>query len=148
MAALRQKIEEAYREALRARDRERVETLRYLRAQIKNEEIARGKLREEDLIALLRRELRRRKEAIQEYEASGRADLAARERREMELLEQFLPPELSDEELDALIREVVQEIGALGMRDFGRTMKEVMARLQGRAQGARVAERVRQLLGG
>ena len=99
-----------------------------------------------DELAVLRRERKRRLEAAGQYRDAGRAELAEQEEAEAELIEGYLPAELEDAELDALIGEAITETGASGPQDMGLLMKAVMARVNGRADGKRVSVRVRQAL--
>ena len=99
-----------------------------------------------DELAVLRRERKRRLEAAEQYRDAGRAELAAQEESEAELIQGYLPAELEDAELDSLIGEAITETGASGPQDMGPLMKAAMARVDGRADGKRVSARVRQAL--
>jgi uncharacterized protein YqeY len=103
---------------------------------------------DETVLRVVRRELKRREEAAEAYQAAGRAASAARERAEADVLRDYLPAQLGDEELEREIRAVIEEIGPQGPRDFGAVMKAATARLGGRAEGGRVAAAVRRLLAG
>ena len=95
---------------------------------------------------MLRRERKRRREAAEAYRDGGRADLAEQEDDEAQLIEQYLPAELSDAELDALVRTAVAETGAESQRDMGKAIKHVMAAAGGRADGRRVSTKVKEVL--
>jgi hypothetical protein len=135
---------EEIQKALKAGEKLRVSTLRLLSAAVKNREVELGhELSDEEFVEVVVREVKRRKEAVEAYEKAGRQDLADREREEQAMLEAYLPPALSDEELDALIDEAVSEIGASGPGDMGKVMGFVMGKAKGRVDGALVGERVR-----
>jgi uncharacterized protein YqeY len=95
---------------------------------------------------VLRRERKRRLEAAQQFRDAGRAELAEKEESEAELIQHYLPAELPDAELDALVEDAISETGASGPQDMGQVMKAVMARVEGRAEGKRVSGRVRAAL--
>jgi uncharacterized protein YqeY len=146
---LADRLAEDLRRAVKDRDEVRVSTLRLARAAVHNEEIARGRaLSDEEVQEVLRREVKRRREAVEAYRRGGREEAARREELEMAVLLEYLPQPLSDEELRRLVRQGVQETGASGPRDAGRVVGWVMARARGRADGRRVAELVQELLGG
>ena len=131
--------------ALKAGDRERAQALRLVVAELQRaHKDATG--REVDERAVLRRERKRRVEAAEAYADAGRADLAATERGEAALIESYLPAELSDAELDAIVGDAVAESGASSPREMGRVMSLVMARVEGRADGRRVSGLVKEKL--
>ncbi|MCS6966042.1 MAG: GatB/YqeY domain-containing protein [Candidatus Kapabacteria bacterium] len=136
-------------EAMRQGDKVRVETLRLLRAAlIEATKAGEGvELTPEREYQIVRSAIKKRQEAIEQYERAGRLDAAARERQELAILESFLPPQLGDDELRAELERIIAELGAVGPKDFGRVMREAMQRLRGRAEGDRVQFWVRQLLG-
>lgn len=146
--ALAERLAEDLRQALKNRDEVRVATLRLARAAVHNAEIERGRpLSDGEVQEVLRREVKRRREAIEAYRRGGREEAARREELEMAVLMEYLPQPLSDEELRVLVRQAVEETGASSPRDAGRVVGWVMARAQGRADGRRVAELVREVLG-
>jgi len=118
---------------------------------ISNEEVAGNAARElsdDEVLRILGREARRRREAADAFEAAGRADQAAAERAEDQVLAGYLPAQLSDAELAAIVAEVINETGASGMSAMGQVMKAVTPRVAGRAEGGRVAAEVRRALTG
>ena len=129
--------------AMKARDRERTSALRLIVDVLQQD----AKLGEGDEVAVLQRERKKRVEAAEAYESAGRADQAAAERFEAELIEKYLPRQLSDEELSALVEEAVEETGATEQRQMGQVMSALMPKLAGRADGKRVSAVVRQKLG-
>jgi uncharacterized protein len=128
--------------AMRAGERDRVAALRLVLSELQKAE----KDGDGDELAVLRRERKRRREAAEVYRDGGRADLADQEDDEAELIGQYLPAELSDEELDALVRTAVTETGAESPRDMGKAIKHVMAAAGGRADGKRVSTKVKEAL--
>lgn len=131
--------------ALKDGDRERAQALRLVVNELqKAHKEASGDAADE--VAVLQRERKRRLEAAEAYAAAGREDLATGERREAELIEAYLPAQLSDEELGAVVGDAVAETGASSPREMGRVMSLVMERVQGRADGRRVSALVRERL--
>jgi uncharacterized protein YqeY len=127
---------------MRAGERDRVAALRLVLSELQKAQ----KEGDGDELAVLRRERKRRREAAQAYREAARADLADQEDHEAALIEQYLPAELSDEELDALVRTAVTETGAESPRDMGKAIKHVMAAAGGRADGKRVSTKVKEAL--
>ena len=128
--------------ALRAGDRDRVAALRLVLSELQRA----AKDGNPDELAVLRRERKRRRESEQAYRDAGREDLAAAEAFEAQTIEAYLPAELSDAELDELVRSAVAETGAASQRDMGRVIKQVMAAAGGRADGRTVSIKVREAL--
>jgi uncharacterized protein YqeY len=136
--------------AMKARDASRLTALRMLKTALTNKSIERGRALDanEDLQTVSSL-IKQRREAIEQFTAGGRADLAAKEAAEIVVLETYLPPALSDEDLDTAIAQAIADTSATGIKDMGRVMKSVMAALAGTAvDGKRVSERVRARLGG
>ena len=129
--------------AMKARERERAGALRMLLSELQKA----AKEGDGDELAVLRRERKRRREAEVAYRDAGRDDLASGEAFEAETIEAYLPAELSDAELDALVRTAVEETGASEPRDMGKAIKHVMAAAGGRADGRRVSTKVKETLG-
>lgn len=131
------------RTAMKARERERAAALRLIVDVLQQD----AKLGKGDEVAVLQRERKKRVEAAEAYEAAGRAEQAAAERFEAELIEGYLPEQLSDEELGALVDEAIAETGASEQRQMGQVMSALMPKVGGRADGKRVSAAVRQRLG-
>jgi uncharacterized protein YqeY len=139
----------AVREALKAGDRERVATLRLLLNDIDNERIRGGQaVDEQTFLRLVRRAVKQREESASQYEAGRRPELAERERREIDILSEYLPAELGDDELAAAISEIVEREGLSGAAGVGPVMRQMMQRYAGRVDGARVNRLARELLAG
>ncbi len=149
MAELKERLRADLNEAMRARDQVRLRTLRLALTSITNEEVAGASAREltdDEIVRVLTREARKRREAAEAFSAAGRADQAAAERAEGDVLAAYLPAQLSDMELAALVAAAIDETGAAGMSAMGQVMKTVTPRVAGRADGARVAAEVRRRL--
>jgi uncharacterized protein YqeY len=127
------------REAMRSGDRIRLDTIRMLLSQIQYARIElRREPQEEDLLAVLRRGVKTRREAVEQYEKGGRTDLAGKERAEIAVIESYLPASMSAEETGAAVDALLRELGITEKKDLGRVMKEFMARYRGRADGKSV----------
>jgi uncharacterized protein len=150
MSELMQRLQADYKEALRARDERKVSTLRLLFSRAKNAAIEQRaeEVDEATLLSLIQKEVKQREDSIAQFEAGGRTDLAAKETAERDILRDYMPAELSDEEIRAVIRRVIAETGAEGKAGIGKVMRPVMAELKGRADGGRVNRLVAEELGG
>lgn len=149
MAELKERLRADLTAAMRARDQVRMRTLRMALTSITNEEVAGAAARDlsdDEIVRVLTREARKRKEAAEAFGAAGRDDQAAAERAEGDVLAGYLPAQLSDDELAALVDAAIAETGASGMASMGLVMKTVTPRIAGRADGARVAAEVRRRL--
>jgi uncharacterized protein YqeY len=150
VAGLKDKLRADLNTAMRARDQVRMRTLRMALTSITNEEVAGASARDlsdDEIVKVLGREARKRREAAEAFGAAGRAEQAAAERAEGDVLAGYLPAQLSDEELGVLVAEAIAETGASGMQAMGQVMKTLTPRIAGRAEGARVAAEVRRQLG-
>lgn len=150
---MREKILQDIKEAMKARDELKLSVLRMLSSAMKNREIEKraktGKeetLTEEEVMASIRSEVKKRKDAVQEFEKGGRADLAQKEAAEMKVLEVYLPAEMSDEDLEKMTKEIISGMGEVTQKDFGKVMGEVMKKVKGQASGDRVSAAVKKLL--
>lgn len=145
--ALTEKIRADLTAAMKAQEKDRLSTLRMLQAALKNEQISAGhELSDEEAMTVIRKAVKQRQDSIEQYTNAGRTDAAARERAEMDLLKTYLPPELSDDELESGLREIITSTGAQSKKDLGKVMKEASARYKGRADGRRIQEVVSRLL--
>ena len=146
---LRSRVGAALKDAMRAKDTVRLSTLRLVTAAIKDRDIAqRGEGRDEgagdaDVLAILARMVRQRHESARAYEEGGRLDMAEEERAEIAVIEEFLPRQLRDAEVDAAIDEAVAETDAHGVRDMGRVMAALKGRYQGQMDFGRVGPMVK-----
>jgi uncharacterized protein len=140
--AIAEQIKSDVATAMKAGDRERVGALRLVLSELQKAE----KDGDGDEQAILRRERKRRRESETAYRDAGRDDLAATEAYEAGVIEQYLPPQIGDDELDALVRQAIADTGAAGPRDMGRVIKQVMAAAGGRADGKKVSSKAKELL--
>ncbi len=147
MGKLSDQIRADLTESMKARNAERTSVLRMLQSSIKNEQIeVKHELSDEEAMTLILRAIKQRQDSIEQYTKGNRDDLAAKEQSELEILKTYLPAGVSDEELDAGIREIVAATGAQSKKDMGKVMKEATARFKGRADGKKIQELVSRLL--
>lgn len=147
MSALKDQLNAAVKDAMRAKDKARLGTLRMATAAIKQVEVdERIELDDARVLALLDKQIKQRKDAARQYRDANRADLAEVEEAEIAVLQEFLPPPLTEAEIDALIDDAIAQTGAAGMQDMGKVMGELKPRLQGRADIGAVSGKVKQRL--
>ncbi len=149
MAELKDRLRTDLTAAMRARDQVRMRTLRMALSSISNEEVSGASARvlsDDEVMKVLTREARKRKEAAEAFGSAGREDQAAAERAEGEVLAGYLPAQLDDDELSALVAAAIAETGASGRQGMGQVMKVLTPRIAGRADGGRVAAEVRRRL--
>lgn len=145
--SVRAQIENALKDALRAGNEVRKTALRMALAAIKMAEIEkRVVLDDSAVLAVLQKEVKTRREAIEDAQRAGRADLVAAAEADIGILEEFLPKAMSAEELEALVRQVIAEIGATSMKEMRQVMQALMPRLQGRATGDQASQMARKFL--
>ncbi|GBE10329.1 Yqey-like protein [bacterium BMS3Bbin12] len=141
---LRQRVEQDMKDALRARDRRRLGTIRLVLAALKQREIdERIQLDDAQVIAVLDRMIKQRRDSVVQYEAAGRQDLADQESYEIGVIREYLPPALGEAEIDSLIEEAIAATGAAGPREMGKVMGYLKPRMQGRADLGAVSARVK-----
>ena len=132
---------------MKARESEKLEALRFLYSEIKNVGINEGReLTDDDALVVVGRLIKQRQESIEQFKKGGREDLVAREEMGINLYREYLPPQLSVEELKAIVAEAVAETSAAGLKDMGKVMKVLMPRVKGLAEGKVVNEVVREQL--
>ena len=147
-AALKQKLGDDLKQALRDRDKLRSSVIRLALSAIKNAEIAkRAELAETDILGVIAREARQRKESILAFKQGGRQDLVAKEEAELAILQEYLPQQISRDEIIAAARRVVDEVGAQGPGDKGKVMGRLIPQLKGQADGRDINAVVTELLG-
>ena len=150
---LRDEINTALREAMKARDARRVSTLRLVNAALKNADIdaqGRGKpvLSDEEILPLLQKLIKQRQEAVELYDKAGRAELAARERGEMEIIGAYLPKQMSEAEGKAAVADAIKATGASGIKDMGKVMAALKQSYAGRMDFAKASALVKSMLSG
>lgn len=152
MSEIHNRVDEGMKAAMRARNQVALNTLRALKSALKYAALERPEAEREfselEAIAVVRRELKKRQEAIEQFEQAGRADLAAREREEVALLEQYLPQALSEAEVDVLVAQVIAELGATTRAQMGPVMRTLQQRAGGRVDSRLLSQKVMERLGG
>lgn len=140
-------IEDELRDARRARDDARRDALALVLNALRSaEKELQRSLSDEESLQVLQRERKRRVEAIEAFEAAGREEQADKEEFELDVIEEFMPEQLAEEELEEIVDDVIAEVGATSIRDLGRVMADVMPRVSGRADGSVVSQLVREKL--
>lgn len=147
---LQTRIEQDMKEAMRGKEELRLSVLRMIRASIQNRAIekrAKGEeLTEDEVVATVRSEGKKRRDAVEGFTAGGRPELAEKERRELAIIERYLPQEADDAELGVAVKAAIEEVKPAGPKDFGKVMASVMRRLKGRMSGDRASAAVKQAL--
>ena len=150
---MRERISAALKDAMRNKDQARLTTLRLINAAIKDKDIAARSdgnsdgVSDDDILKILGRMVKQRHESARAYEEGGRLDLAAQERLEIEVIEEFLPRQLSEEEVETAIGKAIDKIGADSIRDMGRVMAELKSRYTGQMDFGSVGPKVKERLG-
>ncbi|HEX2903385.1 MAG TPA: GatB/YqeY domain-containing protein [Jatrophihabitans sp.] len=151
MATLKEQLHADLTTAMKARDELTTATLRMLLTAVTNEEVAGASARtlsDDEVLKVVNREAKKRREAAEAFAGAGRGEQAQRERDEEAVLTRYLPAQLADDALTALVADAIAETGATGPRDMGAVMKAVQPKVAGRADGKRVSDEVRRQLGG
>ena len=144
---LNEQIQKDLEAAMKGKEEVKVSTLRLLVSEIRNKQIEKQEEpNDEEIIALIRRAVKQRQEAIESYQKGERNDLAEKEKAEMAILSNYLSQELSASEVEKVVKEVISEVGASGPQDFGKVMNGVMNRLKGKVDGTKVAQAVKKLI--
>lgn len=146
---LKARITEDMKTAMKAGDKPRLNVVRLIQAAVKQREVdERIELDDAQVLAVLEKMVKQRRDSVAQFEAAAREDLAAQERYEIEVIQAYLPEQLSEAELDAALREVIAETGASGPRDMGKVMAALKAKVAGRADMQALSERVKRALAG
>jgi uncharacterized protein YqeY len=145
--SIQAKLLDDMKTAMKAGDKLRLETIRGIRAQMKNFEIDKGQpLADEDEIQVLLNAAKKRRESIEQFRLGNRLDRAAEEEKELEIIQEYLPQQMSEEEISTLVNQVIQEVNASSSRDMGKVMGKLMPQVKGRADGKIVQRIVQQKL--
>ena len=146
--ALKQRLTEAMKDAMRAKNKERLGTVRLALSEVKRVEVD-ERIEPDDarVTGILDKMVKQRRESVKQYEAGGRNDLAGQELREIAVIQEFLPEELSEEELTSIVQNAITESGAESMQDMGKVMGLVKPKVTGRADMGMVSQKVKSLLG-
>ena len=150
MSTLKTKLEDDLKRAMRERNAQRRDVIRYIRSEIRNQEIRLQRdLEDDDAIQVLSRQAQQRRDSIDAFQSANRQDLVEKERAELEIITEYLPRQMGEDEIRALVAQTVAETGATGPRDMGKVMSAIMPQVRGRAEGrqvsALVSERLREL---
>ncbi len=146
---LKSRILDDIKAAMKAKDKPRLAALRLISAAIKQREVdERTELNDEQVLAILEKMIKQRRDSISQYESAGRQELADQEKSEIEVIETYMPEALSDEEIAAMIEAAVSESGAESMRDMGKVMGLLKPKMQGRADMGKVSGLIKQKLSG
>ena len=148
-SSLKEKLSSAVKDAMRSKDKDRLVTLRMAQAAVKQIEVdERRELTDDDVLKVLDKMLKQRRDAAAQYDDAGRGELADKERSEMVIIEEFMPAALSEDDLDALIRETINATGASGMQAMGNVMNELKPQVLGRVDMGHLSKKVRAALAG
>jgi uncharacterized protein len=136
------------KQAMKNKDKERLSVIRMVKASLQNESIKLGKseLSEDEDLSILSRELKQRKDSLQEFKSAGRDDLVEKLEMEINIIQEYMPEQLSDEELSAIVRETIQETGASSKKDMGKVMSAIMPKVKGKADGSKINKLVQEHL--
>ncbi|MCL6471683.1 MAG: GatB/YqeY domain-containing protein [Firmicutes bacterium] len=152
--SLKDRLSEDLKSAMRAAPSDvsqkiRVSTIRFLNAEIKNAEITKkSQLTDEEIVEIIQKQIKRRREAVEQYRKGNREDLAEKEESEAKILASYLPKQLTDDEIRELAKRAIKDTGATSIKEMGRVMSKLMPEVRGRADGKRVNEIVSELLKG
>ncbi|MBY9079435.1 GatB/YqeY domain-containing protein [Paenibacillus sp. HN-1] len=144
---LSERLNEDMKQAMKSKDKFKLSTIRMVRSTIKNLEIdLKRTLDDNEVLDILSREIKQRKDALQEFEKAGRDELAASNKAEIEIIQEYLPEQLSEEEIKVIVQQTIQETGASSKTDMGKVMSALMPKVKGRADGKLVNQAVQQFL--
>ena len=147
--SLQEQISAALKDAMRARDEVKMTTLRLVLTAIKKrEKEARSLLEDQEVISVITTQIKQRRESIEQYRKAGREDLAQTEESELQILQGYMPEQVSAEEISNTLDEIIAEVGAASMKDMGKVMKAAMAKLAGKAEGGAINAMVKAKLSG
>ena len=145
--SLNQKINEDFKTSLKAKDQMRTSCLRMLKTSMKNREVELGReLEDAEICAIISSSIRKGKEAVREFKKGEREDLASKEEEEIKIFYEYLPQQLTPEQVEKILKDVISEVSAESPKDLGKVMKTAMTRMAGQAQGKEVNEIARRLL--
>jgi uncharacterized protein YqeY len=146
---LRDRLTKDLKQAMRQRDERRKSTIRLVRAAITNAEIERGReLSDDEVLAVIAKQAKQRRESMAEFAKGGRQDLVDQEEEELQILLSYLPAQMTRDEIEVAARQVVAEVGATSMAQMGQVMRQLMSQLKGKADGSLVNQVVKEILAG
>ncbi|ADU29859.1 GatB/YqeY domain-containing protein [Evansella cellulosilytica] len=145
--SLLDQLNQDMKDAMKKKEKQRLSVIRSVKSLLQNEAIKHGaELSEEDELTVLNREMKQRKESLHEFEQANREDLVEKTKVEIELLKVYMPSQLSDEELQQIVKETIEEVGASNKADMGKVMGAIMPKVKGKADGGKVKQLVQTLL--
>lgn len=147
--SFREQLEADFKAALKEKNELKLSVVRMVKAALMNAEISsggKGSFDDAQILDIIRKEAKKRNDSIMAYEQGGRTDLAEKEKQELEILQNYLPQAMAEEEVKALVQKTISDLGAGSAADFGKVMKEVVARAEGRADGKIISQIVKNLL--
>jgi len=145
---LKEKLNEDLKKYMKEKNTLALNTVRLVIAEIKNKEVEKNsEITDEEILQIIRKQIKMREDSIQQFRSANREDLAEKEAQEREILKNYLPEDLTDEELDKIIQETIKELNASSKKDFGRVIKEVIQKVQGRADNKKISELISKKLG-
>jgi hypothetical protein len=145
--SLSERLSEDLKKALKTGEKDMLSVIRMVKAGVKNKEIEKGSaLSDEEICGVLMSLARQGNDSIEQFSKGGRQDLAAKESRELSIIQSYLPQQLTEKELKGIIKDAVKEVGASGPRDMGKVMKSIMPKIKGQADGKLVSELVKKAL--
>jgi uncharacterized protein YqeY len=145
--SLKERLQEAVKDAMRSKAKERLAVIRLVMAAIKQKEVdERIELNDEAVLAVLDKMVKQRRESISQYDAAGRDDLSQKEAAEIEIISEFMPEPLSEEEIDQMIKDAIAQSGASSMKDMGKVMGGLQAKMKGRADMGAVSAKIKAML--
>jgi len=141
---LLERLNQDMKQAMKDKDKETLSVIRMVKASVQNELIKLGEntLSEDEEIAILSREVKQRKDSLQEFKSAGRDDLADKTENELSILEKYMPEQLTTEELEKIIHSTIQEVNAVSKKDMGKVMSAVMPKVKGKADGSQIKDLV------
>lgn len=147
--SIREQLEADFKAALKEKNELKLSVVRMVKAALMNSEISsggKGTFDDAKILDIIRKEAKKRNDSITAYEQGGRTDLAEKEKQELEILQNYLPQAMAEEEVKTLVQKTISDLGAGSPADFGKVMKEVVARAEGRADGKIISQIVKNLL--
>ena len=146
---MKTRLEDDLKQAMRSRDTARRDVIRYLRSEIRNQEIkVQEDLDDDGVVQVLSRQAQQRRDSIEAFTEANRTDLVEKEQAELEIIMEYMPQQMTSDEIASLVQEVVAEVGASGPGDMGKVMSQIMPKVRGRAEGREVSSIVMETLRG
>lgn len=147
MSTLLNKLQTEMKNALKSKEKDRLSVIRMLISEIKKEQIDKKReLSDSEVLAVIQRYAKQRRDAIEQYKKANRQDLVEKEQKELNIVLEFLPKQLTEEEIIKIVNETIDEVGATSIKDMGKVMKSVMEKVKGRADGSLVSKIVKEKL--